>query len=183
MKSSSRVAAGGCSGQLFSRSVTFDSTSILSSNSIIIKTQPSWTSSNECNDYQMRRELCASACHNGGTCTVILAVKENNATSINSNNNNNNNEMWDGSTLKLSCACPKGFKGRYCEHAESATSTRRRLSASISSTSNECPAKWWGRGDQGLCGPCECDESKNFSPDCNKTTGQCYCKPKFYKKV
>ena len=43
-----------------------------------------------------------------------------------------------------------------------------------------CPAKWWGR-EAGICGPCECDESKNFSPDCDKTTGVCQCKSKYYK--
>ena len=36
-----------------------------------------------------------------------------------------------------------------------------------------CPRGWWGHP---TCGPCSCDVTKGFDPDCNKTTGECRCK-------
>jgi len=76
----------------------------------------------------------------------------------------------------INCSCSNGFKGKYCQYEN------RGLTRSLLTNQNNCPAKWWGQ-EPGICGPCNCDESKNFSPDCNKTSGQCECKPKFYKKV
>lgn len=161
----SRSNSIACLSQLYSRTVSFD---VVSS----AKQQHISTSSADCNDNQLRRDLCASACFNGGTCTVI-------SNSVIANTTNEINYL-DGSTIQLSCTCPSGYRGRYCENSELLSAASRRR---LSSSSKECPAKWWGRGDQGICGPCECDETKNFSPDCNKTNGQCFCKPKFYKKV
>ncbi|XP_035705378.1 protocadherin-like wing polarity protein stan isoform X3 [Folsomia candida] len=42
-----------------------------------------------------------------------------------------------------------------------------------------CPSTWWGWP---ICGPCSCPADKNFSPDCNKKTGQCRCKEYHYEK-
>lgn len=39
--------------------------------------------------------------------------------------------------------------------------------------SQPCPRGWWGHP---TCGPCSCDVTKGFDPDCNKTTGECHCK-------
>lgn len=36
-----------------------------------------------------------------------------------------------------------------------------------------CAHGWWGYP---TCGPCNCDVSKGFKRDCNKTTGECSCK-------
>lgn len=36
-----------------------------------------------------------------------------------------------------------------------------------------CPRGWWGNP---ICGPCNCETSKGFDPDCNKTNGECHCK-------
>lgn len=36
-----------------------------------------------------------------------------------------------------------------------------------------CPRGWWGHP---TCGPCSCDVTHGFDPDCNKTTGECRCK-------
>lgn len=36
-----------------------------------------------------------------------------------------------------------------------------------------CPRGWWGEKS---CGPCNCDTSKGFDSDCNKTSGACRCK-------
>lgn len=36
-----------------------------------------------------------------------------------------------------------------------------------------CPTTWWGWP---VCGPCSCPADKNYSPECNKTNGQCKCK-------
>lgn len=76
----------------------------------------------------------------------------------------------------FNCTCPPNFKGPYCQY-EKKSSTKISVEKN-----NNCPAKWWGK-EPGICGPCKCDEGKNFSPDCNQTTGLCECKSKFYKKV
>lgn len=70
------------------------------------------------------------------------------------------------------CTCPQGFKGKYCQFKKQ----------KIRISNFTCPARWWGI-EPGICGPCACDESKNFSPDCDKRSGKCECKPKFYKRV
>lgn len=103
-------------------------------------------------------DLCKSACYNSGQCTVTSP----------------------GGEKALQCACPAGYKGKYCQYE---TKKRFNLLETGQSSSNKCPAKWWGSGETGICGPCRCDESKNFSPDCNQTTGECSCKAKYYKKV
>ena len=38
-----------------------------------------------------------------------------------------------------------------------------------------CPQGWWGSP---MCGPCNCDTSRGFHKDCNKTSGECRCKVK-----
>ncbi|XP_021699917.1 protocadherin-like wing polarity protein stan isoform X3 [Aedes aegypti] len=47
-------------------------------------------------------------------------------------------------------------------------------------TQQPCPAGWWGeRG----CGPCKCNLKQGYHPDCNKITGQCYCRENHYQMV
>lgn len=75
---------------------------------------------------------------------------------------------------KFNCTCLNGFKGEYCQF-------EKVKSSNLFQNKTNCPAKWWGK-EPGICGPCNCDESKNFSPDCDKTTGECKCKSKYYKK-
>ncbi|XP_049833037.1 protocadherin-like wing polarity protein stan isoform X1 [Schistocerca gregaria] len=41
-----------------------------------------------------------------------------------------------------------------------------------------CPTSWWGFP---VCGPCHCDTSKGYNADCNKTTGECYCKENHFQ--
>ncbi|RLV95341.1 hypothetical protein DV515_00012855 [Chloebia gouldiae] len=41
-----------------------------------------------------------------------------------------------------------------------------------------CPRGWWGHP---TCGPCSCDVTHGFDPDCNKTTGECRCKDNHYR--
>lgn len=36
-----------------------------------------------------------------------------------------------------------------------------------------CPSSWWGHP---VCGPCNCAIDRGYSPDCNRTTGECRCK-------
>ncbi|XP_049621611.1 cadherin EGF LAG seven-pass G-type receptor 2 isoform X1 [Suncus etruscus] len=61
-----------------------------------------------------------------------------------------------------SCGCPPNYLGPYCE-------TR---------IDQPCPRGWWGHP---TCGPCNCDASKGFDPDCNKTSGECHCKENHYR--
>ncbi|XP_078595188.1 cadherin EGF LAG seven-pass G-type receptor 2-like isoform X2 [Branchiostoma floridae x Branchiostoma japonicum] len=61
-----------------------------------------------------------------------------------------------------SCECTELYQGQYCEEK----------------IQQPCPSRWWGYP---ICGPCDCDESKGFDPDCNKTTGECYCKEHHYQ--
>ncbi|XP_058836851.1 protocadherin-like wing polarity protein stan isoform X3 [Topomyia yanbarensis] len=47
-------------------------------------------------------------------------------------------------------------------------------------TQQPCPAGWWGeRG----CGPCKCNLKQGYHPDCNKLTGQCYCRENHYQLI
>lgn len=62
-----------------------------------------------------------------------------------------------------SCECNNSFQhGDYCER------TRQQ----------PCPGGWWG---ERVCGPCKCNIAQGYHPDCNKTTGQCYCKTNHYQ--
>ncbi|KAF4072460.1 hypothetical protein AMELA_G00263260 [Ameiurus melas] len=60
------------------------------------------------------------------------------------------------------CDCGDNHYGQYCQHR----------------SEQQCPRGWWGNP---TCGPCHCDVSKGFDPDCNKTTGQCLCKEFHYR--
>jgi cadherin EGF LAG seven-pass G-type receptor 1 len=90
---------------------------------------------------------------------------------INSPCYNNGTCSVDTITGQFKCACIDGFKGEFCQYKNK---------VSMKLFEKACPAKWWGK-EPGICGPCECDESKNFSPDCVKNTGECQCKSKYYK--
>ncbi|XP_046729152.1 cadherin EGF LAG seven-pass G-type receptor 1 isoform X2 [Silurus meridionalis] len=59
------------------------------------------------------------------------------------------------------CECGQNYYGQYCENK----------------MEKPCPKGWWGSP---VCGPCNCDVSKGFNPDCNKTTGECRCKDNYY---
>lgn len=67
------------------------------------------------------------------------------------------------------CECEPHRSGKNCEYQLSA----------------RCPSNWWGRPFAGsgssMCGPCNCDESRGFDGDCDKLTGQCFCKPNHYQ--
>ncbi|CAB3374160.1 Hypothetical predicted protein [Cloeon dipterum] len=61
------------------------------------------------------------------------------------------------------CDCnSEEFSGEYCEVK----------------IDQPCPASWWGYP---VCGPCQCNTEKGYNADCNKTTGQCYCKENHYQ--
>lgn len=40
-----------------------------------------------------------------------------------------------------------------------------------------CPSSWWGYP---VCGPCQCNTEMGYNPDCNRTTGECYCNVRFH---
>uniref|UniRef100_A0A3Q3J3E4 Cadherin EGF LAG seven-pass G-type receptor 1 n=1 Tax=Monopterus albus TaxID=43700 RepID=A0A3Q3J3E4_MONAL len=60
------------------------------------------------------------------------------------------------------CECGQTYYGQYCE----------------SKGEKPCPQGWWGSP---MCGPCNCDTSRGFHKDCNKTTGECRCKENHYR--
>ncbi|KAM9311041.1 cadherin EGF LAG seven-pass G-type receptor 1 [Gastrophryne carolinensis] len=60
------------------------------------------------------------------------------------------------------CECGASYYGQYCENK----------------VDLPCPKGWWGNP---ICGPCNCDVSKGFDPDCNKTNGECRCKDNYYR--
>nr|XP_020652661.1 cadherin EGF LAG seven-pass G-type receptor 1 isoform X2 [Pogona vitticeps] len=62
------------------------------------------------------------------------------------------------------CECGQSYYGQYCE----------------SKIDLPCPRGWWGNP---ICGPCNCEISKGFDPDCNKTNGECQCKPNYYRPL
>uniref|UniRef100_T1IKX4 Cadherin EGF LAG seven-pass G-type receptor 1 n=1 Tax=Strigamia maritima TaxID=126957 RepID=T1IKX4_STRMM len=43
-----------------------------------------------------------------------------------------------------------------------------------------CPTNWYGAP---ICGPCKCEVDRGYDADCNKTTGECYCKENHYRPV
>ncbi|XP_053882803.1 cadherin EGF LAG seven-pass G-type receptor 2 isoform X1 [Malaclemys terrapin pileata] len=62
------------------------------------------------------------------------------------------------------CECPPSYFGPYCENK----------------IDQPCPRGWWGHP---MCGPCNCDISKGFDPDCNKTSGECHCRENHYRPL
>ncbi|XP_029969262.1 cadherin EGF LAG seven-pass G-type receptor 1 isoform X2 [Salarias fasciatus] len=60
------------------------------------------------------------------------------------------------------CECGLDYYGQYCENK----------------VERPCPQGWWGSP---MCGPCNCDTSRGFHKDCNKTTGECRCKDNYYR--
>ncbi|XP_023807886.1 cadherin EGF LAG seven-pass G-type receptor 1 isoform X2 [Oryzias latipes] len=60
------------------------------------------------------------------------------------------------------CECGQDYYGQYCQNK----------------VEKSCPSGWWSSP---VCGPCNCDTSKGFYKDCNKTTGECRCKDNHYR--
>uniref|UniRef100_A0A915HH26 Uncharacterized protein n=1 Tax=Romanomermis culicivorax TaxID=13658 RepID=A0A915HH26_ROMCU len=67
------------------------------------------------------------------------------------------------------CECLFGFWGDRCQFKDP-----------LAINGGRCPKTWFGHYP--LCVPCKCDPAKNNDQDCDKVTGQCYCKPYYYKK-
>ncbi|CAH1394992.1 unnamed protein product [Nezara viridula] len=66
------------------------------------------------------------------------------------------------SPLGYSCVCNTTiFTGDYCEKEKSEV----------------CPSSWWGQPN---CGPCNCDVSRGYSPNCDQKAGVCTCKESHY---
>lgn len=60
------------------------------------------------------------------------------------------------------CKCDERYyRGKNCEQIMELT----------------CPTTWWGWP---VCGPCSCAADKNYSPECNKTNGQCKCRVTYF---
>ncbi|XP_030388378.1 protocadherin-like wing polarity protein stan [Scaptodrosophila lebanonensis] len=106
--------------------------------------------------------------------------------------------QWDGS----SCECLSGYVGPECSpictvkpcmagtcranvseprgyHCE-CNSTYQHGDYCERTVQQPCPGGWWG---ERVCGPCKCNLKQGYHPDCNKTTGQCYCKTNHYQPL
>uniref|UniRef100_A0A182QFS4 Protocadherin-like wing polarity protein stan n=1 Tax=Anopheles farauti TaxID=69004 RepID=A0A182QFS4_9DIPT len=63
------------------------------------------------------------------------------------------------------CECNSTLSsGEYCENT----------------VQQPCPAGWWGERS---CGPCKCNVKQGYHPNCDKSTGQCYCRENHYQPV
>lgn len=78
-------------------------------------------------------------------------------------------ENLDNIPSEYQCECENLRTGKNCEQV----------------LQQRCPSNWRGRIAPGtnssICEPCNCDESKGFDGDCDKTTGQCLCKSDHYQ--
>lgn len=68
------------------------------------------------------------------------------------------------SSKGYSCKCDKNYSGIYCHDKLPET----------------CPSNWWGYP---ICGPCNCDTSKGYDGNCNKTTGECSCEANHFQPL
>lgn len=105
---------------------------------------------------------------------------------------------WDEST----CECNAGYVGSECVpvctinpctagvcRVDSIDHKGYRCDCSISNSTGEycelnkmqpCPGGWWG---EKVCGPCKCNVKQGYHMNCNKSTGQCYCKENHYQPI
>ncbi|XP_049292738.1 protocadherin-like wing polarity protein stan isoform X2 [Anopheles funestus] len=101
------------------------------------------------------------------------------------------------------CECAHGFVGNECKpvctvkpcsdngicRADTFNTKGYRCECNSSLSSGEycentvqqpCPAGWWGERS---CGPCKCNVKQGYHPNCDKSTGQCYCRENHYQPV
>ncbi|XP_066248043.1 protocadherin-like wing polarity protein stan isoform X1 [Euwallacea similis] len=93
--------------------------------------------------------------HVGPLCLPVCSVSpcENGATCQENYLNRRGYECYCNST---------SYSGEYCEIEHS----------------QPCPAGWWGYP---ICGPCDCDVSMGYNPDCDKQSGKCHCRENHYR--
>ncbi|GLV44458.1 starry night [Carabus blaptoides fortunei] len=61
------------------------------------------------------------------------------------------------------CKCNSTeYSGEYCENK----------------LDQPCPSGWWGYP---VCGPCNCDVTAGYNPDCDKISGECRCKENHWR--
>ena len=77
------------------------------------------------------------------------------------NNGTCSKDQSDRRGYSCSCSSPL-LSGTYCQNK----------------VQQPCPANWWGYP---VCGPCKCDVTNGFNPDCDKKTGECRCKDYHYQ--
>jgi hypothetical protein len=190
-KSVDKFMFQGCLGDLFvnERFVDLNTHNIINYGTDIGCTTTTTTSTSSakqsCNKW-ICDDNAHSPCFNNAQCQMISQK----ATTSDKCNGTNDDQQ------QFACICPAGYKGKYCQFKS--TEMLRMLMTPNEETNgtNEnddvggqrlsqstCPAKWWGKPETGICGPCQCDETLDFSPDCNKTTGQCMCRAKYYRRT
>ncbi|CAG2161702.1 unnamed protein product [Oppiella nova] len=71
--------------------------------------------------------------------------------------------LWNN-TRGYKCQCDQHHTGVYCEDKLPKT----------------CPSNWWGYP---ICGPCNCDTTKGYDGNCNKTSGECQCEANHFQPL
>nr|QVK45661.1 G protein-coupled receptor [Proales similis] len=122
---------------------------------------------------QMSLPLSSVNCSNNCFIDPLPRIEKNPCDSLSLCKNNGSCIAKEKSSFV--CKCAPGYKGTHCEHISN-------FEPILHEGDSDCPAKWWGK-ELGICGPCNCDESKNFSPDCNKLNGDCVCRDKYYLRI
>lgn len=117
-------------------------------------------------------ERCLPVCDlnpcQGENSKCIPATSSPTTNELSANSNSDSLSLVPSNSYR--CECEPNRSGKNCEHQ----------------LSLRCPSNWWARHVSGgnssaVCGPCNCDESKGLDGDCDKITGQCYCKPNYYQ--
>nr|CAD7570225.1 unnamed protein product [Timema californicum] len=110
-----------------------------------------------CRDKNSFLELTPTISYVGSSCVDVCEV--------NPCSNDGRCIVNPSSVRGYSCHCDSNeFSGEYCDVK----------------VDQPCPSSWWGYP---VCGPCHCDVDKGYNADCNKTTGECYCKENHYQPV
>ncbi|CAG2102625.1 unnamed protein product [Medioppia subpectinata] len=71
--------------------------------------------------------------------------------------------LWNNSR-GYKCQCDRHHTGLLCEDLLPKT----------------CPSNWWGYP---ICGPCNCDTTKGYDGNCNKTSGECSCEQNHFQPL
>ncbi|XP_054168820.1 protocadherin-like wing polarity protein stan [Oppia nitens] len=73
-------------------------------------------------------------------------------------------QRWTNTSRGYKCQCDDYHTGLNC----------------LDELPKTCPSNWWGYP---ICGPCNCDTSKGYDGNCNKTSGECSCEQNHFQPL